>query len=369
VAVEVMLEALVEAAWYLAAGTMLVGWLVTAVNALTFRRLTPVAPYEGDARVSLLVPARDEERTLRRTLPALLVQGADEVLVLDDGSHDATAEIVRALARHHDRLRLVPGAALPAGWSGKNWACHQLAREARGDLLAFSDADVTWSPGALPALLAVQAGEGADLVTVWPRQRCGSLGERAVVPLVDMLLLTTLPAPATRFGPASLMGASGQCMLWRRSAYHAVGGHEAVRGEVLEDVRLAQRAKGAGLRVALRLGGRLLSARMYERYGEVVRGFGKNALAAVGGAPPALVALLLLNLVTYTLPWLLLVVDGRWLPLALSGVLLRAATNVLALRSPFEAVLQPLGPLALVPVVALSLHWGPAYAWRGRRYG
>jgi glycosyltransferase involved in cell wall biosynthesis len=371
----VAVSLLVDAAWWLAALTLVVGWTVLLLNALTFRRLDDdlrraQAPAPDASTVSILVPARDEEATLPHTLPALLAQGAGEVVVLDDASSDGTAAVVEALAAGAPRLRLLRGAPLPEGWSGKNWACHQLARAARGDRLVFTDADVTWEPRALEALLRAQERGSGDLVTAWPRQRCVTLGERLVVPLVDMLLLTTLPAAlAERGGPASMTGANGQCMLWRRGAYDAVGGHEAVRGEVLEDVRLAQRAKARGLRVVLRLGGTRLLTRMYRGYAGVVRGFGKNALASVANRPWALVALALLNLVTYALPWPLLLVDGRWWPIAIGGVGLRAASNALSLRPLAEAPLQPLGPLALLPVVALALRWNGRYEWRGRRYG
>jgi glycosyltransferase involved in cell wall biosynthesis len=360
-----------DVAWWLAVVTLSVGWSVALLNAFTFRRLVPGEASAPRSGVSILVPARDEEETLPRTLPRLLAQGADEVLVLDDGSRDATRAVVERLALHDARLRLVPGEPLAEGWSGKNWACHQLAREATGDVLLFTDADVTWSPGALSALLAVHAREDADLLTVWPRQRCVTLGERAVVPLVDMLLISTLPALLAPLPwPASLTGANGQCMLWRRAAYDAVGGHAAVQGEVLEDVRLAQLAKGAGRKVVLRLGGRMLETRMYRSYAEAVMGFGKNALAAAGGRRWALVALLAINLLTYTLSWpLALWVDARWWAVAIAGVLLRALTNGVSLRSPLEAVLQPIGALAFAPIVALSLRWAGAYEWRGRRYG
>ncbi|CAN5784781.1 glycosyltransferase family 2 protein [soil metagenome] len=357
------------AAWWLALGTLAVGWAVALLNVVGFRRLVPGGTRDVSS-VSILVPARDEIRTLPHTLPALLAQGALEVVVLDDDSSDGTIDFLVGYAARDSRLRVVRGAPLPPGWSGKNWACHQLAQGARGDRLAFTDADVAWSSGALEALVEVQGRERADLVTAWPRQRCVGIGERLTVPLIDMLLLSALPAVLTRYRhPTSLTGANGQCMLWRRSAYEAIGGHTAVLGEVLEDVRLAQRAKRAGLRIALRLGGRALETRMYRSYTEAVRGFGKNALAAVGGRRVALVTLLLVNLVTYTLAWPLALLEVRWLAVGAAGMLLRATTNAMSLRSPFEAVLQPFGPLAFAPIVALSLRWGSAYEWRGRRYG
>jgi glycosyltransferase involved in cell wall biosynthesis len=367
-----VLSVIADAAWWLAALTLAVGATVVALNAFTFRRLVAGAPAAPPAlaSVSVLVPARDEAATLPETLPPLVAQGAGEVLVLDDDSSDGTAAVVMAIARRHPQVRLLRGEGLPPGWSGKNWACHQLASQARGSFLLFTDADVVWRPGALAALLEAQQHERADLTTAWPRQRCVTLGERVVVPLVDMLLLTSLPAALARLPiPRSLTGANGQCMLWRRDAYLAVGGHAGVRGDVLEDVRLAQATKGLGRRVALRLGGGVLEVRMYRGYRDVVQGFAKNVRAAVGGSGALLLAVLAVHTVAYLVPWPMAFFEGRWWPLAIGGVLLRGATNALAGRSPLEAPLQPFAPLALAPIVALALRWGRGYEWRGRRYG
>jgi len=316
-------------------------------------------------RVSLLVPARNEAETLPTTLPTFLAQGADEVLVLDDGSTDATSAILAAA----DGARVLSGAALPPGWSGKNWACHQLARAATGDVLVFTDADVAWRPGALERVVAELEATGAGLLTAWPRQRCVTLGERLVVPLVDLLLLANLPHPLVRALPfPSLAGANGQLMAWRREAYDLVGGHAALPGEVLEDVRLAHRAKRLGVPLTLRLGGPWLETRMYRGWGEVVAGFGKNVLAAAGGSRTALLAVWLLNLAAYTLPWLLAWWDARWWALAASGVVLRLASNRKAGRAAWEAALQPLGPVALTAIVARALSRRGGYAWKGRTY-
>jgi hypothetical protein len=320
-------------------------------------------------RVSLLVPARDEAATLPHTLPTWLVQGADEVLVLDDGSRDATPRLVADAAAGAPALRLLRGAPLPPGWSGKNWACHQLADAADGDVLVFTDADVAWAPGALERVVAELAATDAGLLTVWPRQRCASLGERLLVPLVDLLLLANLPHPLVRALPfASLAAANGQVMAWRRDAYARVGGHAALPAEVLEDVRLAQRAKRLGVRLTLRLGGPWVATRMYRGWSDVVAGFGKNVLAAAGGAPAALVAIWALNLAAYTAPWLVAWVDPRWWVLAVAGVALRALANAKSGRPVAEALLQPAGPVALTAVVARALARRGGYAWKGRTY-
>ena len=346
--------------------------LVLALNVVAFPVLGARARTGrggGRPRVSLLVPARDEAVVLPETLPTWLAQGADEVLVLDDGSSDATPALLAAVARGAPALRALSGAPLPGGWSGKNWACHQLAAAARGDVLVFTDADVAWSEGALERVVDELIATDAGLLTVWPRQRCGTWGERLVVPLVDLLLLANLPHPLVRALPfASLAAGNGQLMAWRREAYDRVGGHAALPAEVLEDVRMAQRAKRSGLALTLRLGGPWVTTRMYRGWREVVAGFGKNALAAAGGAPALLVAVWAWNLAAYTAPWFLAWVDPRWWWIALAGVALRGVANAKSGRSVGEALLQPLGPVALAAVVARALAHGGGYAWKGRTY-
>ncbi|MEJ2292564.1 MAG: glycosyltransferase family 2 protein [Deinococcales bacterium] len=362
--------AVATAAWWVALVFLGAQVVVLAVNALTFPRLTPAA---GDPaarrRVSLLVPARDEGANLPRTLPGLLQQGAGEVVVLDDGSSDDTPRVLAAFARRHPELRVLSGRPLPAGWLGKSWACQQLAEAARGEVLVFTDADVSWRPGALDAVLAVLSRSGADLVTAWPRQRAVTLGERLSVPQLDTLLLGALPWPlvgASRH-PA-LSAANGQLMAWRRAAYDAVGGHRTVRGEVLEDVALARAAKAGGLRLALRLGAPLLETRMYRSWREAVEGFGKNVLAATGGRRGALLAVVALNVLAHTLCWPLALLEPRWLAVAGLSLTLRLGVELKAGRAPVDAALQPLAPLALGWIAGRALSQRGGVTWKARRY-
>ncbi len=357
-------------AWSLALAFLLPQLAVLAVNAFTFPRLRPGSVDSGlRARTSLLVPARDEARNLPETVPALLAQGAGEVLVLDDGSSDATPALLADLARRHRGLRVVSGKPLPAGWVGKSWACQQLAAEARGDVLVFTDADVRWRRGALDAVLSGMERSGADLLTAWPRQRTVTLWERITVPQLDTLLLGALPWPAaTRSRRASLAAANGQLMAWRRAAYAAVGGHGAVRAEVLEDMALARRARRAGLGLFMALGGPLLETRMYRGGREVRAGFGKNLLAAVGGRRAALAALVAANLLAHTLCWPLALADRRWLWVGALSLALRAGAELKARRAPLDSVLQPFAPLALAAIAWRALAWRGGYVWKARRY-
>lgn len=350
--------------WWVATLFVGVQLLVLVLNTFTFPVLKPsLKPPSTRRRVSLLLPARNEADNLPETLPLLLAQGADEVIVLDDGSTDGTAEILAAFRG----LRVLRGKPLPTGWSGKNWACHQLSERATGDIFIFTDADVYWEPGALEALLAFVETNDAVFASVWPRQRTGTLSERLTVPIIDTILLGLLPYPLVRStSDAAFAAGNGQCMLWTRSAYGQVGGHAAFRGEVLEDVRMGQYAKGRGLKVALALGGDLLSTRMYRTSAALLEGFSKNVLAAHGNRP-VLVFSLLLNTLAYTLSWLLAFWNPLWLVPATLGMFQRALTCFVTHRSPLEAFLQPLIALPLWAIGWRALTQR-GYSWKGRTY-
>lgn len=316
-------------------------------------------------RLALLIPARNEAAVLPETLPSWQAQHADELLVLNDASVDETAAILAAATG----VRVLQGTPLPVGWSGKNWACWQLSQASDADVLVFTDADVVWAPGTLQLVADELIASGAGLLTVWPEQRCETLGERLVVPLVDLLLLANLPHPLVRWLPfPSLAAANGQLMAWRREAYVRVGGHAGLAGEVLEDVRMAQRAKALGIRLTLRLGTPRVRTRMYRGWREVVAGFSKNVLAGAGGSRWGLLLIWVVNLAAFTLPWLLAPFDVRWLALAVLGVALRALANGKCGRPVMEALLQPFGALALGPIVLRALRQRGGYVWKGRVY-
>lgn len=361
---------LLDAGWWLACPFVGVQLVTALVNAGTFPRLPPPARREPDpaTRVSILVPVRDEAATLPTTLPALLAQGAHEVVVLDDGSTDGTHELLADAARAHPSLRVLRGAPLEPGWNGKNWACDQLADAATGDLWVFTDADVRWRDGTLASLLTAWRRERPGLLTVWPKQRTETWFERIAVPQVDMILLGALPHPLVRLLPfPSLAAANGQLMAWTPDAYRLVGGHAAVRAEVLEDVRLAQRAKRLGVRLHLALGGERIATRMYRSAEETIDGFAKNVLAA-SGSPAIALVLVALSLLAYLLAWPLALLEPRWLAVAVGGLALRGLVAATVGRSPIEALLQPAAPLAAIVVVVRALRRRGGYVWRGRAY-
>src|SRR5689334_1431947 len=253
--------------------------LHAAVNALLLRR--PGSVDQPVTRtVAVLLPVRDEAARVEPCLRALLAQRGVpnlEILVLDDGSSDGTANIIRAVGG----VRLLTGDPLPPGWLGKPHACHQLAAATDAEILIFVDADVVLTPDAVTRAVAGLAG--FDLLTPYPRIVATGLGQRLVQPLLQWSWLAFLPLRAMeRSRRPSLAAAGGQFLVVRRAAYLAAGGHAGVRSSVLEDVELARAVKRAGGRIALADGSPVATCRMYDSWPQLVEGYTKSLWASFG---------------------------------------------------------------------------------------
>jgi cellulose synthase/poly-beta-1,6-N-acetylglucosamine synthase-like glycosyltransferase len=275
-------------------GAAVAGALHAAVNVVLLRR-PPAGPPPVRRQVTVVLPVRDEEEQVGGCLAAVLAQqGVPDlrVVVVDDGSTDGTADVVRAVA--DPRVRLVAAADPPPGWLGKPHACAtgaDLAADADDGVLVFLDADVRVFPDAVAGAVAVLDAHGLDLVSPWPRPLTASLAERLVQPLGPWLWITTLPVRlAERSRRPSLTAANGQFLVVRRSAYARAGGHGAVRDEVIEDVALARAVKRSGGRAVPVDGSRLAACRMYDGWPALRAGYAKSLWASVGGSPAAGVA-------------------------------------------------------------------------------
>ncbi|MFI6757835.1 glycosyltransferase [Micromonospora sp. NPDC050417] len=281
------------------------------VNATRWLRRTPTLA-TVDEPVSVLLPLRDEAGRLTPCLRSLLAQRgvpALEIVLLDDGSTDGTADVVRTVAAGDPRLRLLTGAPPPPGWLGKPYACQQLAEAASADstALVFVDADVVLSPYAVASAVAALRTARATLLTPYPRIVTGSIGERLVQPLLQWTWLTFLPLRAMERSPRpSLAAAGGQFLVLDRAGYQWAGGHAAVRDRILEDVELARAVKRANGRIALADGSDLADCRMYGSWAEVRDGYTKSLWASFG-SPVGATAVVALLLLLYTVPPLLAV--------------------------------------------------------------
>jgi len=370
-----------------ASSALLIMLLIALHNTIHFPRLTtiPLAQQRSAPPVSILIPARNEAHNIGQTIQALLAQEypSFELLVLDDHSTDATAHMATTAAKGDPRFRLITGAPLPVDWSGKNWACHQLAQQAHHATLLFTDADVQWRPQALAALIAMQQSTHADLLSVWPTQITQTWAERLVVPLMTFAVLAYLPVNFAHHSPYPLAAAAnGQCMLFQRRAYQACGGHAAVHNRVLDDVLLAQRVKASGLQLRMADGAGLIACRMYHNWQETYPGYAKSILAGHGSSPLLLLLSTLFHLTLFVGPWLWLIlasVDSLsagwpWWPLALGlvGILVRGMTAYSARQRIRDSLWMPFSVLLMTGIAlqALWWHWhdgGPQ--WKGRQLG
>ena len=326
--------------------------------------LAPGAPAPAGT-VSVVVPARDEEARIAGVLAPLQDEPVHEVLVVDDESGDATAEVAASYG-----ARVLRGAPLPDGWAGKAWALEQGLRAATGDWVVFLDADTRPQRGLVAAL--IEAAARADLVSAGPRFLCDGAGERLLHPA----FLATI---VYRFGPPGIEGwqpsqrratINGQCVVVRRDALLAAGGWALVHDKLTEDLALARALRARGWRIGFEAAGSMLDVRMYETAAETWTGWGRSLMApdVTGVAENAFDLLTLWLVMALPLPRLLLRRGD-----ALDVVLLAVR---LAIHAGFTRGYRPLGlpfwlsPLADVPVMVRLTQsvLRPTRTWRGRTY-
>ncbi len=356
-------------------------------------------PPESAPLVSVLVPARNEALRIMPCVQSLASQDYPnyEMLVLDDHSTDGTANLILSLGFTRETTgprRVLAGLPLPEGWTGKSWACHQLAAAACGSYLLFTDADTVHDPAALGACVGHALATDAALLSAWPRQVTGTWSERAVIPLVYVLLLGGLPhyllrrlqrrpeyaRGASRKSLESLGAANGQYILFRRDAYEAIGGHAAVRDHLVEDValgRLVAARTGDGLRLINCDGSRLVHCRMYTRFSEVWEGFTKNLRAAFDESTFSFCLFGLLQATGLFLPFVFAClpgVSGRWWWIPVMQVTwIYALRFLVATRfrtSYFGALLHPVGQglSLLIGLNSWRLSTQKGVTWKGRTY-
>ena len=349
--------------------------------------LSDVSPISGGS-VSVIIPARNESGQIETVVRSALASTYDplEVIVVDDRSTDDTARKVAILAATDIRLRLVAGRELPPGWYGKPWACQQGADAATGEVLLFTDADTKHHPDLLAHAVSMLRASRADLLTVAPRQLVVSFWERVVMPQIWVML-------GTRYHPSTVntatrprdVIANGQFMMFPRASYDAVGGHAAVKGDVVEDLAMAQRVVRLGKKLHFAFAYELMETRMYQNLGQLIEGWSKNLYigSRISFGHQALLRFLApLLLALHGLFWLappvllcgaLLGYAQAFLPAAAIATVLSVlfwALISFGMQAPmWYGLLYPLGAGVFLVILARSVWRGTRRVeWRGRVY-
>jgi chlorobactene glucosyltransferase len=354
--------------------------------------VTPTPPPANAPLISVCVPARNEERNIRACVEAILAQDYPnfEVIVLEDRSTDGTSNILRSLVAQNDKLKVIPGSDLPKDWAGKPHALFQASAVARGDWLCFVDADTFLSPTTLSSCYTKAIETHADMFTIMTFQIMGSFWEKVVMPIV-MTALSVGFSPRKVNDPKSKDAiANGQFILIKRSVYDAIGGHESVKDQIVEDKAIAEQVKWNGYRLIVANGYSVAKTRMYTSLTEMWEGWTKNIYLGLSDRPSLMLlgafGAFILLVVALVLPlwpllgifwylqggsWMALVVIFESLILWAIVIYVRARVSIGMGISPWYAFTLPLGASVFAAMMFTS-GWkvisGKGVTWKGRIY-
>jgi chlorobactene glucosyltransferase len=272
-------------------GIFFIGWINLH---LRLGAPVPVSPPDPDGPlISILIPARNESRNIRRCIECIRAQtyARWEMIVIDDHSTDDTPAIVSELAAKDPRIRLLPSQPLPDGWVGKSHALAQGSREARGEWLCLLDADTFAAPELLASTCREARARGADLLSILPRQELRTFWEKVISPVAfsSLALVYDLEKINDPRRPEAM--AIGQFILIRRNVYDQTGGHHALSDSILEDRAIAETVKRAGHTILLKDGRALASTRMHTSLKEIWESWVKTIYPGLRDQPGAVLCL------------------------------------------------------------------------------
>lgn len=322
--------------------------------------------------VSILIPARNEQENILRLLVSIYSQDYRdyEVIVLDDDSSDRTYDICAEFAASHPAFRVIRGKELTGHWLGKNYACYQLARQAKGEFLLFVDADEKIFNGLINSAVHRMHFRSLALLSLFTNQQMKTLGEWLTVPLMHYILLNLLPLRLVYLSKnTAISAASGQFMLFNTAVYRQFEWHKSARDKIVEDVEIMKQVKSAGFNGESLLANSMISCRMYTNYSEAINGFGKNFLAAFNyNIFSFLIFLLLLiagpMMVIMTLNFQLILMMCGLIMLTRIMISLESGQNAF-----INVILHPLQmfSLTLIAFSAIQKYLTKTTEWKGRK--
>lgn len=369
--------------WTLALGGLVVAiwvYLLLGRGLFWLARVAPPAPAPARCpRVVAVIPARNEAAAVGRAVASLLDQdypGEFSIVVVDDHSHDGTAEVAReAAVGREDRLTIVAARALPGGWSGKLWALSEGVRQIATppDLYLFTDADIAHHPSNLRELVARLEAEQRDLVSLMVKLHCASVAEKFLIPPFVFFFALLYPFAWSNDPRKNTAAAAGGCILMRRDGYERIGGYAAIKGALIDDCALAAAVKRSGGSIWLGLTQATESLRPYPEVADIWNMVARTAYTQLDYSPLLLAGTVLGLVIAYLAPVLLLFAGGTAARLGLAAWFMMAASYAPMLRFYRRSLLwAPLLPAAASVYLGATIasawrHWrGRGGEWKGR---
>jgi chlorobactene glucosyltransferase len=335
--------------------------------------------------ISILIPARNEAENISRCLKSLLKQDYPnlEIIVLNDNSTDTTSKVVKGIAQKDNRVRLVEGAPLEEGWTGKNFASHQLAKHAKGEYFVFTDADTVHFPKTISSAFGALLTSKIDALSIYPRQIMVSFWERMSVPIINIALQCFIPFILIKKSKSPLFStAIGQFMMFKREVYEKIGGYESIKGHLVDDIQISKRVKKSGYKFMVFDGKNTIYCRMYKNLKGVVIGLTKSIYPAFNGNILALFSFTGLLSATLLIPFILLPLGAflfNW-PAAIIRLIIIQIIIILVIKTIFairykqrmlDILLAPVSMAvidALIFVSFFQAKYGEGLSWKGRVY-
>lgn len=353
-------------------------------NLWVFRKRNYIQLRENELPfISVLIPARNEERSIRKCVESILMQDYPdfEVIVLNDNSEDNTMNILKEIQITQPKLRVINGSTLEEGWTGKNYACHQLYSQSKGEYVLFSDADTVHFNKSLQNAVTRAVNRNADLYSLIPLMTLKTFAEKFIMPGIHFTSFTLLPYyfAENLKSPAFAMGV-GPFMLFKRDAYEKIGGHESVKSHIVEDVALAKSIKKHGLKVVVNKGLDILSCRMYHSFSEIWEGFSKNIFPGMNYNSFLLFTVFTVYLLLFFVPFVGLAISVvaanellmyNFLYQSALVLLMRVLINTSFKLGHVSTLLHPVGIFIISMIGFNSWRWnklGKGSVWKGRTY-
>jgi chlorobactene glucosyltransferase len=332
-----------------------------------------------------MIPARNEAENIKICITSLIKQDYPnmEILVLDDNSTDNTYRVIKKISEKDDRVKIFTGKPLKEGWIGKSYACHQLAKHAKGKYFLFTDADTLHFKNAVSSAIGCLLKNRLDALSAIPKQIMVSIHERLVVTWVHFGILSLLPLIMVKKSKYPLFcTANGQCMLFKREVYKKIGGHRSIKTKILEDIHISKQVKKHGYKFMIFDGSKNIYCRMYRDFRGLVKGFSKFMFAAFDFKVFNITVAILFISVIFLFPFILLPLGTLlfdWPDLIINLIIIQimivlTMRIILSIRLKNRVLDTFFHPVSMVYIILLCINsvlqskFGEGAYWKDRSY-